>query len=130
MSLLLPSAWHIKKVVDANPLELMSAIFNRPGQCTYAATCAGSETPPPSQLFCWKIHSPHPYIPPFSWLIWNGCSLVASAAHLDVCLYTPPIFLPLSKTSGHPLTFRPCHSDSLLLPSVPPMILQSVWALK
>ncbi|ROL52323.1 hypothetical protein DPX16_18691 [Anabarilius grahami] len=86
---------HIKEVVDANPLKLMSAIFNRPGQCTYAATCAHSETPPPSLLFCKFTPSIHPAL---LMVKMEQCSLVASAAHLDVCLYTP-----LSCLSARPL---------------------------
>lgn len=99
------------EVVYANLLKLMSAIFNRPGQCTYAATCAHSQPPPPSLLFCRESSFTPSVHPAFSWLRWNGCSLVASAAHLDVCLYTPSSFLasqpdPWASSRSQTLPFR------------------------
>lgn len=129
ISLLLPSARHIKEVVDANPLKLMSAIFNRPGQCTYAATCAHSETPLPSLLFC-RENSFTPSIHPALLMVEMEWVFIGCICCPPGCVPLQPPFLPLGQTPGHPLNRRPCHSNTLLLPSVPPMILQSGWALQ
>lgn len=58
-----------------------------------------------------NIHSPHQYISPSLGLRWNGCSLVASAAHLDVCLYSPSSLLasrpdPWASSHSQTLPFR------------------------
>ncbi len=105
------------EVVYANLLKLMSAIFNRPGQGAYAATCAHSQ---PSLLFCRENSFTPSVHPAFSWLSWNGCSLVASAAHLDVCLYTPSSFLasrpdPWASSHSQTLPFSTTHDPAVWL---------------
>lgn len=110
VSLLLPSARRIKEVVDANPLKLMSAIFNRPGQCTYAATCAHSETLPPSLLFC-RENSFTPSIHPALLMVEMGPGV--HWLHLLptwMCASTPPFLAsrpdPWASSQSQTLPFR------------------------
>lgn len=127
ISLLLPSARRIKEVVDANPLKLMSAIDQ---DSAHMLPPVPTQTPPPSLLFC-RENSFTPSIHPAPLMIEMERVFIG-------CICCPPGCVPLHLSpflASQPDPWASSHSQTLPFRDpaaalVPPMILQSGWALK